>query len=140
MVDFLRSLAHSIAGHPWLAAAITIGSIALSLLITMIVIVRLPADYFAHERAPRAAIGNPVLRLAVRVGKNLLGAVVIALGVVMSFPGVPGQGILTILLGIMLCDLPGKRRMERWIIMRPSVRQAVDKIRAKRGRPPMVID
>ena len=87
-----------------------------------------------------AQIGHPVLRLAVRVGKNLLGAVVIALGVVMSFPGVPGQGILTILLGIMLCDLPGKRRMERWIIMRPSVRQAVDKIRAKRGRPPMVID
>ncbi|MCE9579591.1 MAG: hypothetical protein K8W52_41105 [Deltaproteobacteria bacterium] len=136
----MRSLAHTIADHPWLAGLITIGSIALSLLITMIVIVRLPADYFANERAPRSPIGNPVLRLAVRVGKNLLGVVVIALGVVMSFPGVPGQGVLTILLGIMLCDLPGKRRMERWIIGRASVRKAVDKIRAKRGRPPLIID
>jgi hypothetical protein len=140
VIDALRALAHDIAAHPWLAALITIGSIVGSIAITMMVIVRLPADYFAAARPPRSPIGNRALAVLVRIGKNLLGAVVIALGIVMSFPGVPGQGVLTILLGVMLCDLPGKRRLERWIIGRSSVRKAIDKIRAKRGRPPLIVD
>jgi hypothetical protein len=30
----------------------------------------------------------------------------------MSVPGVPGQGLLTILLGVMLLDFPGRRSLE----------------------------
>ena len=50
---------------------------------------------------------RPALNAAKVIGKNILGLFLVALGVVLSLPGVPGQGLLTILLGIMLLDFPG---------------------------------
>ena len=56
------------------------------------------------------------MRWAGLIGKNALGIMLVLLGILMSIPGVPGQGILTILLGIMLIDLPGKRALEYKIL------------------------
>ena len=67
--------------------------------------------------------------------KNLLGVVLVALGIVMSLPGVPGQGILTILLGIMLLDFPGKRNLEHKMVSRPQVLNAINKLRHRFGKP-----
>ena len=39
--------------------------------------------------------------------KNLLGVLLVILGGIMTLPGVPGPGILTILLGVMLLNFPG---------------------------------
>jgi hypothetical protein len=58
----------------------------------------------------------------------------------MSVPGVPGQGLLTILIGVMLLDFPGKRRLERWLLRRRGVLAAINKVRARYGRPPLVLD
>jgi hypothetical protein len=49
----------------------------------------------------------------------------------------PGQGLLTILLGITLLDLPGKRHLEIVLLRRPSVSRAVNWLRRKSGRPPL---
>jgi len=69
--------------------------------------------------------------------KNILGFVLLLAGIILALPLVPGPGILTILLGLALLDLPGKRRLERWIVARPTVFSALNKLRVKHGRPPL---
>jgi hypothetical protein len=59
---------------------------------------------------------------------------------VLSIPGVPGQGILTILLGIMLLDFPGKRKLEHKIVSRPKVLSTINKLRHRFGKPALVLD
>jgi hypothetical protein len=53
---------------------------------------------------------------------------------------VPGQGILTILLGIMLVDFPGKRELERKIVSRPQVFETINKLRHRFGKPNLVLE
>ena len=120
-----------------LGAAVAVAGFVVSLAVTVFVLLRLPADYFARDRRElprpgRASVGR-VLGL---IGKNLAGWLLIALGIVLSVPGVPGQGLLTILMGVMLCDFPGKFRLERWIVRRGPVRRGVDAVRKRFGRPP----
>jgi hypothetical protein len=62
------------------------------------------------------------------------------MGFVMALPGVPGQGILTMLIGLTLVDFPGKRSLEQRLVRRPSVRRALDKVRARFGHPPLELD
>jgi len=71
------------------------------------------------------------------VGRNLAGATLVLLGVVLSVPGVPGPGLITLLVGLLLLDFPGKRRIEVAVLRRPRLRAAVDRARARRGRPPL---
>ena len=58
--------------------------------------------------------------------------------IVFSLPGVPGQGILTVVVGILLMDFPGKKRLERRIIGIPRVLEAINRLRRNRGREPMI--
>jgi hypothetical protein len=104
-----------------------------------VLLVRLPATYFldSHDHGEWRK-QHPILRWMGVIGKNLLGLVLIVVGVVMLFT--PGQGVLTILIGIMLLDFPGKRVLERKLVARPSVHSALNRLRAKFGRPPLVLD
>lgn len=112
-----------------------------SMVVVTFVLVRLPANYFhsSHARDFLAA-RHPVLRALGIFAKNLLGLVLVGAGVVMSLPGVPGQGVLTILLGIMLLDFPGKRALETRIVSRPRVFGAINAVRARFDRPPLMLD
>lgn len=114
---------------------------AISLGIVSFIMVKIPADYFKEDR-PRELLPDkhPALRLLAVIGKNLLGVVLVALGIVLSIPGVPGQGILTILLGIMLLDFPGKRKLELKIVSRPKVLNAINKLRQRFGKPALELD
>jgi hypothetical protein len=112
-----------------------------SLAATAAVLVRLPADYFACDPDAGTCPTRPrYVRWPLALLKNFFGLALVALGVVLSFPGVPGQGILTILIGAMLLDFPGKRRLERWLVRRRGVLTTVNKVRARYGRPPLVLD
>ncbi len=127
-------------GQIALFIALFLGTLLLSGGITLAVLVRLPADYFRPERRARAKgrrISWPTLLL--RILKNLGGAIVIAIGIVLSVPGVPGQGILTILIGVMLLEFPGKYRLERRIIGIRRVRSFVDRLRTRFGRAPLAL-
>ena len=105
------------------------------------VLLRLPATYFSLSRTGGVGTNtHPVLRWTGLIIKNIIGVVVVAIGIVLTMPGVPGPGILTILLGIMLMDFPGKRRLERWLIRRPKVLAAVNRLRQQHGKAPFVLD
>jgi hypothetical protein len=110
------------------------------LVLVSMVLVRLPEDYFRQSR-PRGFWLNkhPVLRWSGLIGKNLLGALAVLLGIVLSVPAVPGPGLLTMLIGLLLLDFPGKRRLERWLIRRPHVLKPINRLRQRRGRPPLTL-
>jgi hypothetical protein len=114
---------------------------SISLAIVSVIVVRIPRDYF-KEDYPRKVLPNhhPAVRYLVIAGKNILGVLLVALGVVMSLPGVPGQGILTILLGVMLLDFPGKQTLEHKLVSRPQVLNAINKLRRRFGKPELVLD
>ena len=105
------------------------------------VLVKLPANYFhsSHERE-FLVDRHPALRALGIFAKNLLGLALVFVGIVMAVPGVPGPGVLSILLGIMLLDFPGKRALETRIVSRPRVNTAVNALRARFNRPPLMLD
>jgi hypothetical protein len=107
--------------------------------LTVWFVVKLPADYFVQQRQPRSDSRWSVSHWAQFLLRNLLGLALIGLGVVLSLPGIPGQGLLTILLGIMLSDFPGKERLERKIVSYPKVLEALNRLRARFGKPPLMI-
>ena len=72
-------------------------------------LVMIPPDHFVGKRPPER-------NLLLRIGKNALGALLVAVGIVLSLPGVPGQGLLTILVGILLCTNSAASFLgERWL-------------------------
>lgn len=112
-----------------------------SLAIVSLVLVKLPATYF-KKSSDRYFLANrpPLIRGLAIIGKNLLGVVLVVIGILLSLPGVPGQGMLTILLGVMLLDFPGKRRFEHWLVSRPKILQTINKLRHRFSKPALVLD
>jgi hypothetical protein len=144
MLDWLTRLIHGWGltwGQVLLGVLFSAVTFVVSLAVVTLVLVKLPANYFHSSHAREFLVeSHPVLRAIGIVAKNLLGLVLVAAGVVMSLPGVPGQGVLTILLGIMLLDFPGKRALETNIVSRPRVNTAVNTLRARFGKPPLMLD
>lgn len=109
-----------------------------SLIAIPFILVRLPADFF-DIRVPRPWMEDhhPVLRVLGHVVKNAVGAIFLFVGFLMLF--LPGQGILTMLIGISMLDFPGKRKLEAWLIGRPAVLSTINGMREKFGKPPLII-
>ena len=117
------------------------GTFLISLAVVSFILVKLPPTYFqpSHSR-PFWLDRHPAIRWSGLIAKNVLGVVLVLLGILMSVPGVPGQGILTILLGIMLVDFPGKRRLEYKLVSRPRVLEAINRLRHRFSKPPLVLE
>ena len=114
---------------------------AVSLGIVSFILVKIPPTYFQKDHSREFwADRNPAIRFLGVLAKNILGILLVALGIVMSIPGVPGQGILTILLGIMLLDFPGRRKLEYKLVSRPTVLRTINKLRHRFGKPELVLD
>lgn len=106
-----------------------------------IVMVKVPPHYFSEHHERDFLPDSPwLVRWGAVIAKNVAGVLLIILGIILSLPGVPGQGILTILLGLIFLDIPGKRPLEARIIKRPAVLAAINKLRAKYDKPPLELD
>ncbi len=123
----------------WWAAGVSAASVVIGLVAVRVFVVRIPPDYFARSgrAATTATRRHPVWGAPMRVVKNLLGCVLVAAGVAMLV--LPGQGVLTILVGVMLLDFPGKLKLERWIVGHRAVRESMDWLRRRAGQPPLVL-
>ena len=121
-----------------IGAAVFVVSFLASAAAVAFVLCRLPVDYlrcdpgFLDPDRPRWQ------RLLRKIGKNAVGVLLVLVGVVLSLPGVPGQGLLTILIGVIMLDLPGKQRFERCLMTRPAVFAGVNAVRARFGREPLL--
>lgn len=109
-----------------------------SLIIIPLILIRLPADYF-DTRIPRHWMRDhhPVLRVIGLIIKNVVGLVFILAGFIMLF--LPGQGLLTILIGISLIDFPKKRELEAKLIGSSKVYCTINNLRNKFGKPPLTV-
>ena len=56
-------------------------------------------------------------------------------GVGIAMLVLPGQGLLTIVVGIVLLNFPGKYRLERWLATRSPVWRSLNWLRRRAGRP-----
>ena len=109
--------------------------------IAAFVLVRLPPDYFDPGVERPFMLDRPwPLRWGGLFVKNVLGVLVVAIGVVLSLPGLPGQGFLMILLGLMLVDIPGKRAIVHRVARIPRVIATINKFRARYGKAPLIVD
>ena len=109
----------SLASLPWLAA-------------------KIPEDYFLHRKRKKtlplttAAFAR---YLFMRLARNLVGLILLAGGFLMLF--IPGQGILTMVMGLILIDYPGKYSVEKAIIGYPAVFKGLNWLRARAHKPPL---
>jgi hypothetical protein len=134
MLDLLREHQRLM----WWLAASSAAMFVLSVVAVPWLLVRIPPRYFMtkHHEHPWAD-RHPVLRHSFTIMKNLIGLVLVAIGLLLLV--LPGQGILTILAGLVLLDFPGKHRLLLWTISRPAVLAGVNWIRKKRGRSELVL-
>jgi hypothetical protein len=127
-------------GGVFFGASLFLATLVGSLLVVGVLLVKLPVTYFQDFHSRDFWVDrHPALRLTARIGKNVLGAILVVVGIVLMLPGVPGQGMLTILIGLMLLDVPGKRRLERRIVGRRRILKAINRLRKRFGRPPLVL-
>ena len=126
-------------GYIAFAAVIFVASFALSILIVAVVIVKIPANYFSsHYSQDFLPNASWLTRWGATILKNLIGVALVLAGIAMLIG--PGQGILTILIGLIMLDIPGKRPLEAKIIGRPGVLAAANKLRERYGKPPLILD
>ena len=126
--------------HPLVVTGVLVVSLLLAgvyAIVIFMAIARMDADYFVRSEADQDSwrYRHPGLWLVIRITKNLVGVLLVLLGLALLV--LPGQGILTILIGISLLEFPGKHRLELTIVKRPSIRRAIDRIRKRSGTKPL---
>ena len=138
-----ESMIEIIQDHKVLFFWLTVSSgilLFLSLIIVPLILILLPADYFVNrkEKGRFASLKLTPPRLIFLIVKNLCGAVLLICGIAMLV--LPGQGLLTILLSVMLLDFPKKYKMERWLVSRPSILRSINYLRKRARRDPFKVD
>jgi hypothetical protein len=134
VIDFELSLANGLAGF-----GVALGLFLLSQVALVAVLVALPADFFCRPASPSPPSRSIMsIRWATRIVKNAAGASIVLLGVPLALPGIPGPGLVLMLVGIALLDFPGKRQLQHRLISRPRVLRSINSLRARFGRPPLI--
>jgi hypothetical protein len=103
-----------------------------------LVLIRMPADFFSRPERRRLSLGDrrwPFWFVVLRGLKNLLGLLLVVMGLVMLL--LPGPGLLTLFVALFLVDFPGKRRLQRWVVFRPAIQRTINAVRRRASRPPL---
>ncbi len=121
----------------WLLAA-SVAMFIISLAAMPLIVARIPEDYFTHHGRHRMAQNNHGVAKGLLLAglKNMFGALLLMAGFIMLFT--PGQGLISILFGLMIMNYPGKYKLECWIIRKPVVYRTLNYMRAKQGKAPLL--
>jgi hypothetical protein len=95
------------------------------------IVCKMPSDYFVQAKPHR-------IRMFMLIARNCLGFIFVIAGIAMLVT--PGQGVLTIVVGLFIMSFSGKKEIERKILMVRGLRRALNWIRKKQGCPPMIFD
>ncbi|MFD2111307.1 PGPGW domain-containing protein [Thiorhodococcus fuscus] len=101
------------------------------------IVARIPEDYFCdreHQRTRKRL--HRLLHYGILALKNLTGGILILAGIAMLV--LPGQGLLTIIMGIILSDFPGKFALERRLASNPRILGGINWLRKKGGSAPLI--
>ena len=121
---------------PWMFGFSVIVFIG-SLIGVWLVLVHLPEDYLTNEK-PVNLLGfqSKLINVFIKVVRNLMGLGFLLVGMVMLLT--PGQGILSIVVGIVFLEFPGKRKLIHKIVAFPRVLNSINAIRRKANKPPLL--
>lgn len=129
----MAALLSRLLTHPglvWGLGAFSLVALVASVLLVPWFLARLPAEYLRDGDTQHHH------SMAFRVLRNALGVLLVMLGLVMLV--LPGQGLLTLLVGLLLVDFRGKHALLVRFLSRPQVLSVVNKLRAKHGSPPLL--
>ena len=123
----------------WAVAAGSLGSLLVSGLLVSVILIHLPPDHYSKTRiVPFAPESHGIVSLlasgAMLVVRNVIGWLFVLAGIAMLV--LPGQGLLSILAGLVLIEFPGKRRLEYRLLASAVVRDAMNWLRRRAGKPP----
>jgi hypothetical protein len=104
-----------------------------SLVAVPLVIVRLPRGYLHEQKLPRQ--WPRYLLIPFLVLKNGLGLLFVLSGLAMLI--LPGQGLLTLFIGLLLLDFPRKRALVRRILSYKRILRVINRLRQRFGKPPL---
>ncbi len=104
-----------------------------SLLLTPFLLGKIPQEYFIHTNQHKVEIKH-LGHLVVVIIRTLIGFVLLVAGIIMLVT--PGQGIISILLGLFLMEFPGKRKLELKLINHEPTFKALNWLRSKANKPP----
>ena len=114
---------------------VSIVSLVLTAVLLPLIVIRLPSNYFTRRPGARRVLPRSKGNIFWHLFKNLVGGVFVLAGIAMLV--LPGQGLLTILIGVLMLDFPGKYRLERWFVQRRGIRNSMNRLRARFDRPPL---
>ena len=140
MLDLWSWLSTSLQENSEVLRFILIGSVVFfiaALVFVPLIASKIPTDYFNAEEKKAYAPKNIFLYLLYKILKNILGLVMLLLGVVLLFT--PGQGLLCILLASLLMDYPGKFRFQRFLIQKKPVLESLNWLRKIAGVGPLEV-
>ena len=141
MLPWITEILEQTARNAILAGFLFVTTFVTSFAIALTILIRLPADYLCASRAEDARHTNGTVGYwARRISRNFLGAVLVVVGIVLSLPSIPGQGLLTVVAGILLLDFPGKLRLLRSLLGCPRLVRSINRLRARFAYPPLIVD
>jgi len=114
---------------------ISIATLIMTFILLPVMITRLPQNYFVSDERPPPLSRILIVHWILMALKNALGFAFVLLGIVLLF--LPGQGLLTLIIGLTIMNYPGKFAIERWLAMRPHVLPALNWLRTRYGHPPL---
>ena len=125
----------------FLLGSLSIFILMISVFMMVLIISFLPEDYFKSEnRNLISRVQNsryPLLKLLVLITKNFFGILLLLSGILMLV--LPGQGILTIITGLVFIDYPGKYKFERKLLRQKGVINSINWIRSRLSKPSLKV-
>ena len=125
----------------FLLGSLSIFILIISVFMMVLIISFLPEDYFKSEnRNLISSVQNsryPLLKLLFLITKNFFGLLLLLSGILMLV--LPGQGILTIITGLVFMDYPGKYKFERKLLRQKGVINSINWIRSRLSKPSLKV-
>ena len=125
----------------FLLGSLSIFILIITVFMMVLIISFLPEDYFKSEnRNLISSVQNsryPLLKLLVLITKNFIGVLLLLSGILMLV--LPGQGILTIITGLVFMDYPGKYKFERKLLRQKGVINSINWIRSRLSKPSLKV-
>ncbi|MFT6268787.1 MAG: hypothetical protein ACJAVV_001602 [Alphaproteobacteria bacterium] len=119
----------------------TIASVVCFIVISYI-ITQMDKRYFIRKRLSgensHLTSMNTSLNFVIKILQIIVGICLLVCGLVMLV--LPGQGLITILIGLSLLPFPGKNKLEQNLLSRKSVRSTLNWIRMKANKEPFIFD
>lgn len=121
----------------WWTGSLSLALLVIGAVLAPLIVLRLPEDYLSREWPDdrRTFASRTTGGKFLAVGRNLLGGLFVLAGIIMLV--MPGQGLISIIVGLGLLNLPRKRQLMQRLVGQKQVLRTIDRFRNKFGRPPL---